>query len=322
MQLKTLKSLISPNELISLVKENYHFSIPIKITLLNSGDNDHYLIESINNKYVLRVYRYNKYWLKSKSNYLFELAWLRYLKSYNINVSAPIIRKDNKFIGELNASEGKRFWAIFDYLEGDNTELSIQNIFNLGASIAKIHLLSKDFKTKYKRINIEQKFLITDPYTRIKNSSININTTDLKTLDDIVKRLEKEVSIFALKRIPSSWGVIGGDFHQYNYLIHNKYVVNLIDFDLCGYGWNAYDIAVFRWSLLNKKQETLKWNKFLEGYLSVKQLCDEELKIIPALVKARQIWMMGAHTTYNDMVLTKEYWRDMFNILQNAEKLL
>ena len=44
------------------------------------------------------------------------------------------------------------------------------------------------------------------------------------------------------------WGIIGGDFHGWNLHFTENNELTLFDFDLCGYGWRAFDLAVYRWS--------------------------------------------------------------------------
>ena len=44
------------------------------------------------------------------------------------------------------------------------------------------------------------------------------------------------------------------------------------------------------------------------------------MKIIPAFIQARQIWLMGSETTYPDKILSKTYWDLMFKGLRTSLK--
>lgn len=42
------------------------------------------------------------------------------------------------------------------------------------------------------------------------------------------------------------------------------------------------------------------WNKYLEGYESVRKLRPEEKETIPAFAALRELWMMGLHADVMD----------------------
>ena len=67
--LRVARSVIISEELCNVVRDNYDFQEPVRVKLLSVGDNDHYLINSGNENYVLRIYRNNKPWLIKKSDY-------------------------------------------------------------------------------------------------------------------------------------------------------------------------------------------------------------------------------------------------------------
>ena len=62
----------------------------------------------------------------------------------------------------------------------------------------------------------------------------------------------------------------------------------MFDFDHCGYGWRAYDIAVFLGSMPLEIGAA-----FLEGYQSLRRLSAAEIAAIPTFVKIRLIWDTG-----------------------------
>jgi Ser/Thr protein kinase RdoA (MazF antagonist) len=311
MQLQVSRSLIAPASLVPLIKENYDILGSIEISLLGLGDNHHYLVETSNTKYVLRVYGYNKYWLQTESNFLFELDWLRFLKLHDIPVYEAIQRKDKKYLGILKAPEGKRYWVLINYIKGQITKPHTNNVVRVGELIAKIHSLSNNFQTKFKKNNIDRDFLITKSYERIQKFSKDIKSKDLKLLDYLIACLNSKLQDFISNNSPDDWGVIHGDFQKYNYLTYRK-EISLLDFDLCSYGWKIYDIAVFKWSLLRNRRSDSIFQSFLQGYQSIRKLTGAELEILPYFTQMRHIWLMGDQSTYTDLPLTSTYWDTMF----------
>ncbi|MDT8975885.1 hypothetical protein RQP50_06475 [Paenibacillus sp. chi10] len=95
------------------------------------------------------------------------------------------------------------------------------------------------------------------------------------------------------------WGVCHGDLHgntNISYIDDQTYTH--YDFDLCGYGYRAYDIAEFRLArevrLGNDPGKLSElWDAFLEGYQSVRQLHEDDIRAVPVFVAARQLWLMG-----------------------------
>ena len=70
MPLPVCQSIILADSLERIVSENYALKKPVKISYLNIGDNDHYLVNSENDTYVFRIYKYNKHWLKDSLKHM------------------------------------------------------------------------------------------------------------------------------------------------------------------------------------------------------------------------------------------------------------
>ena len=61
------------------VCEMYNFAQPIKVTFLRRSFNDHYLISSGDNQYILRVYLNEKRYINGMTDLMFELDLLEHL---------------------------------------------------------------------------------------------------------------------------------------------------------------------------------------------------------------------------------------------------
>jgi len=70
--IQILHSIIAPAALKTLLQENYDIEQILDLQILSIGDNDNYVVTTVDKKYVLKIYKRNKYWLKNKSDYLFE----------------------------------------------------------------------------------------------------------------------------------------------------------------------------------------------------------------------------------------------------------
>ncbi|MGH2409330.1 MAG: phosphotransferase, partial [Chloroflexota bacterium] len=69
-----------------------------------------------------------------------------------------------------------------------------------------------------------------------------------------------------VRKLPASaldWGICHGDLHLANAHVDEEGTMTVFDFDLCGYGWRAMDLAVQRTVMrLHKRDESL-WDAYL-----------------------------------------------------------
>lgn len=316
--LSVIRSMISPESLKIATQKFYPSLGNCDISPLSFGDNDHYLVQTLSDKYVLRLYRHNKHWLLKDSNYLFEIDLLNFLKNSAVNVAYPLQRCDDHYLGKISTPEGIRYWAMFTYAAGSKMKFDENGGYSYGQYIAKFHLETNNFKSKYTKDYIDLKFLVDLPMERLKPIFENKTKDEMNLLMSIAKELRKKVNDYVSQISRDEWGVIGGDFHGHNHFCLPGGDIISFDYDLCGYGWRIYDLAIFRWSLFgmnhdNPKTENLEliWQSFLKGYQTYRPLTKKDLSTIQAFAAVRQIWMMGSKPTYKDYILDSAYWNNM-----------
>lgn len=304
-----MNSLLSPEEVIALVQKNYALTDVESCTLIARGFNDHYLIATKNEKTIFRVYLNNKYYVDSFDAYQFELDLLEHLHSNGIPVANPLPRDSGELLGYTDTGHGKRAFALFTYVEG--VRLSRDSIFptqsfQLGKTMAQIHLAANSFNTPLKRYRLDQTYLIDEPLklieARTKTSGENANTDErLMRAKHIVEKLQPlNHYIDSLNNINvenDEFGIIHADLHMGNvhFLGNNPKV---FDFDHCAYGWRAYDLAIAYYL------PTAIRDAMIEGYESVRPLSDSERTSLPDFANLRNLWDIGdimATETLRDM---------------------
>ncbi len=167
MFIKVCRSIIAPKAIKSIVLKNYNFQKLSRIAVLSIGDNDHYLVHTDKNKFVLRVYRHAKHWLQTKSNYIFEMDLLLFLNNNQIPVPYPIVQNNSSYIGKLMAPEGTCNFALFAFAEGQTAQLNQYDCYNYAKIIAKFHYTANNFKSVHKKTHINSQYLISLPCNRI-----------------------------------------------------------------------------------------------------------------------------------------------------------
>ena len=109
-------------------------------------------------------------------------------------------------------------------------------------------------------------------------------------------RASVDEALTAYGRSPRRYGLIHADFNLDNMLLDGDRVIPL-DFDDCGFGWHLFDLATV-WTIYHGSEiaEEIRAG-VVEGYLSARDLPDEELAHMPLFELARAFSYLGwVHT--------------------------
>lgn len=303
-QIAVTRSIVDAEALGSVIAESYdldgHVTCKLISKMLRSQDNDHYLIKAGDSRYVARLYQRGRHLNRQKSDYQFEMEWLHFLNKHDIRVSVPIERRDGEYLGTVAAPEGDRYLALFTFAEGKPMMATDEDqLFTLGQQMATIHKISNDFRTDLRRRPMDLEFLVDEPEERIRQFWAGKEDNRLKLL--LASAEEARVAIMALleneETTPDSWGPIGGDFHPYNTHIDPTGNPTFFNFDLCGYGWRAYDIATFLLNANLINHSSTYSESFFSGYYSVRPLSNNEHLAIAPFLTLRRVWLAGTFST-------------------------
>ncbi len=324
------KSLFEPDYIKELIKINYNIN-SLNICLLNSGDNDVYKVfDYINKKkYILKIYKHGKPWLKNLSDYMFEINMLNYLQNNSFPVSYPIKNNSNKYLNNLKAPEGTRYWGLFTFLEGElEKNPTISKSYKYGKTVAKLHFILDNYNPKYKEKAIDYNSLILPTYNFIKNK-IKKEVYELGGIYDLDDYFNNLINSFQNYKAnnKNDWGIIGGDLHGFNHVYDQKGEIHMFDFDFASYGLRTYDISVYIWLLIsvyNKKLTTLPKliSAYLNGYSSVRNLTKDSIATIPLLVELRHLWIIYYHGTRKDVNYPDKCLQTLFLQLKEIQDSL
>ncbi len=285
------QSVLSTTALQSFVTQHYDLGGFISCCFLASGLNHTYLLEATGNQnYVLRVYRVN--WRTLEAIH-YEIEALLLMAEKGTKVSVPIADKVGNYIHNINAPEGKRYAVLFSFASGKPKYDDLSQAVLYGENAARVHEATNTSKSHYKRFSLDLDYLIKEPLLSI-TPYLTSRSKDLNYIEDLGNRLRERIDLLPLKELET--GVCHGDFHFGNAHISDKGDFTFIDFDCCGFGWRAYDLAVYKWGL-KLDDKTDFWTTFIESYQSVRSINEINLSAIPLFVIARQLWFIGLHTT-------------------------
>lgn len=279
-------STLSPQALIELVVNNYDLGSVHRCLLWNRGLSDIYLVESDTHSYILRISHHH--W-RSRLEIDFELELLDFLHQRQLPVAYPIATTDKALFVTIPALEGERYAALFSYAEGsiplgdlDSTQSQI-----LGEVLGKLHETGLDFTYPAAPKTLSLDYLLDNSLNAI-SPFLQENDRDLDYLKYKARDIREKLAILPQKA--PYWGICWGDPHSGNTHFTQDNKIAIFDFDQCGYGWRAFDVAKFLQVSLSAGISKKVRDAFFEGYQTIQSLTEIELNCLQALTQTAHLW--------------------------------
>lgn len=277
-------STLAPQAIVARLLPLYEIA-PVKSCVFwIRGLSDIYLVEAGDSRYVMRVS--HAHW-RSQAEIQFELEFLNFLQQQQIPVAYPIATQDGKLAIEINALEGQRFAALFTYAAGKVAlgDLNKSQAQKLGETLAKLHKASLNFHSYADRPALTIEYLLDNS---LLDLSPFLSSTAQSYLTAAIAQIKTQIC--QLPRETPLWSVCWGDPHSGNVHFTETNEITLFDFDQCGYGWRAFDIAKFLQVTSQAGISPSVRKAFLNGYQLIQPLEDLELQTMQALMQVAQIW--------------------------------
>ena len=283
---------ISTDLIQRMIKSGYPFDTPIECEFVQRSVNDTYRVRAGYKVYYLRIYRYG---FRTREEIEAEIDLLKHLYKGGQPVTLPIPKSDGTYLLGL----GSRFGVIFSEAEGKQPVFDHLVCSAYGELTGHLHEAADKLPTDSRRFNLDFEHLIDEPLKNIAPYFAQ-RLKAFEGLQQFCNELKSRVDDL-LSSQQVSFGACHGDLHNANVHRSSSGVLTLFDFDCFGYGWRAYDLAVFRWQAtgpvgLNGEgnaQAENHWAAFLDGYSRVRSLTLSEIEATRLLVGVRRIWWIG-----------------------------
>ena len=237
-------------------------------------------------KFLVRRYRLGK----AEQEIKFEHALIDHLRKNGFKLTPDLIpqKNGNSYVKIQELDKGKpvvRFWAIFEFLEGENqytwmdTDLSNAEITIAGRILAQLHRAAQNFLKPPGSGRLQPKIMDFLPAFQLPYSKFAARAEKTKCGRLFITNMDNILAIIRKTIIPKSVLIkmpflpIHGDYHQGNLMYKEGRVVGVFDFD-----WSKIDVRLFDIALAvvyfsgiwdEKKSERLdchKFETFLGGY--------------------------------------------------------
>lgn len=238
---------------------------------------------------------------RGEPNVAYEAALLRHLRGCGIPVSACLPAGNGADFIMVKLPEGERELMLFEHLEGEETGDAAEDIEAFGSGLAALHDAAASYTGQPSRYTLDLDYLIAWPLARALEAS---------TMTEELRPQFRELAGRLRSRIEAMGGltqvVCHGDSHGSNNFItsdaQGRKVAAFFDFDECGPGYLAYELAVYPWSLHPRSADgqmsdkaLARWRRFLDAYRGMRSLAEEDIRAVPAFMAARQFWLMGEY---------------------------
>jgi Ser/Thr protein kinase RdoA (MazF antagonist) len=238
-------------------------------------------------KYALRI---NINSSRTLENMKAEIEWVRHLnRTSGIHTPTPIATLKDDYIafGFHRESEREFRGVMYSWLDGEEIGdgPTMEQLHEVGKAIAFLHQESIDFalSTDVELPRFDDFFWGTEDYLFSDKSSLTKEERDLiQQAHDLIMQYTKD--LYANSPVH----IIHADFHGWN-LMWNEGKLSIFDFDDCGFGLEAQDLAVALYYLDTPEQDAA----LLAGYKSVKPLpaySDHQMK---ALLLQRRLMLLN-----------------------------
>lgn len=259
-----------------------------KVSCINFEFNATFSVETDSGtKYALRI---NINSTRTVENMKGEIEWVRHLnRTSGIHTPTPIATlKDDYIVSGLHAESGQIFFGVmYSWLEGEELgdEPTVSQLHEVGRAIAILHQGSSDFalSTDAALPTFNDFFWGTEDYLFSDKSKLSIADRALiQEAHDQIMKLTNELYS------SSPVHIIHADFHGWN-LMWNEDQLSIFDFDDCGFGVEAQDLAVAMYYLDTPEQDAA----LLNGYKSVKPLPEYSELAMKALLLQRRLLLLN-----------------------------
>jgi Ser/Thr protein kinase RdoA (MazF antagonist) len=317
----TIHSIASPEALAADINARFDIGEVVECKFYSGGFNDTYRLRTKTRKvFYLRIYRIP--W-RMLADIQYELDVLNHLKQKGFAVANPVASRTGAFYWTLQAAEGDRHAALF--YEAPGFEISYDRepaeiAYRYGLAVARMHNALDDFSSKHSRFHLDLDHLIDRPLQNIAPFLAH-RPADWTYLCDFAGKLRQRILDLPADELEK--GFCHGDLQGYHAMVDPDGTLTFFDFDCGGFGFRAYDLAVFLWCCRLQDAVEARWEPYQRGYQESRPIHSLDLEAVPLFVCCRYLWHMGVHTQnapdWGCGWLNAEYFENRLAQLRQAE---
>ena len=259
-----------------------------KVSCINFEFNATFSVETDSGtKYALRI---NINSTRTVENMKGEIEWVRHLnRTSGIHTPTPIATvKDDYIVSALHADSGQTLYGLmYSWLEGEELgdEPTLSQLHEVGRAIATLHQESTDFALSADAAlpTFNDFFWGTEDFLFSGKSVLSdVDRALIQQAHDLIMQFTSD--LYENSKVH----IIHADMHGWN-LMWDDGKLSVFDFDDCGFGVEAQDLAVTLYYLDTPEQD----EALLNGYKSVRPLPAYCANAMKALLLQRRLLLLN-----------------------------
>ncbi len=282
------KSFLRAESLASRIEAAYGLSA-VRCQLITATMRDVYLVTSQEQRCVLYVYRAGQ---RLPAQILSEWTFVDFLHKHGIPVAPAIRRLNGELLMSFDAPEGTRPAVLTPFVEGQHLRHrpNIRAVQEYGRIVAQIHALTDGMPSDLTR-PVNDWSMLVGPSIGNLDSVLTLGAADKAYLRSVATTLRSRMAGFPREK--PLFGMIHGDVIRANAQVSDRGAVTVLDFDLCGLGWRAYDVACYLLVAKGLADGDAQERAFLDGYQDIRPLTRFEQEALPVFEAVRAIFDLG-----------------------------
>jgi Ser/Thr protein kinase RdoA (MazF antagonist) len=249
---------------------------------------------------------------------------LKHLRQKNFPAAHPLPTRDGAYFFPVNAPEGVRYIALFTLAPGPEISYEVdpdQVATSYGQTVAEMHNALDDFYSPHPRFQLDLDYFTKQPLQYIE-PFLRDRPEDWLYVKNFAVKLRQRLLDLPANQL--ELGFCHGDLQGYHANVSPDGTLTFYDFDCGGFGFRAYDLAVFLWCCRLEDAVSVRWNPFINAYPENRVISELDIQAIPLFVCARYLWHLGVHAQnspdWGIDFLNKEYFKDHLGRLRKAEE--
>jgi Ser/Thr protein kinase RdoA (MazF antagonist) len=284
-RLPTSKSFVHEMALAAAVEETYGLT-SVTCQLITASLRDVYFVASADAQHVLYLYRAGQ---RTLPEILAEWRFVSFLHAGGVPVAPAMPTRDGGWLLACEAPEGPRYGVLAPFVAGKHLRERpwLASVPTYGSLIARIHQLADALPGSLARPVLDWDLLVGRSSAALE-AIVTVGRDQVDLVHSAADALRPRMA--GLPRQAPFFGLVHGDAIRANAQVADDGRVTVLDFDLCGYGWRAYDVATYLFVVSGHPEQE---QAFLEGYEAIRPLSAIERDMLPVLGAARAVFDIG-----------------------------
>lgn len=306
-----------------------HYPLRLKsLEFIHHGENTTFKATARDSrKYLVRVHRDDYH---RPEGILEELKWIQRIHRQGAApVAKPLPSRSGKLLVQATAPgvPGRRPVSVLHWLEGRflHRRSSRSYLYDLGRLIAILQKAAP--KTRNRRYWTAEGMVGHAPKFGSIDHLALTTPAQQKVITAARKKTLGRLRLYE-RRFPKRFGLIHADIHFGNLLVTDKGLA-AIDFDDCGYGFWAYDLAVVMLAIERQfnERDPVKVadmrKRLIAGYKTVSPWDHHDDAVLDDLILARKLMMLGwLNSRADNPRLAKHYKKTLPQVVKKMRRRL